>query len=96
MQNVILMTDQELTTLIKEAVRSEIQSLKPEEPKKPDADELIDIDEVCRILKISKTTVFEMRKRGELSFNRVKGTRIVRYKKSDVFAALKKINQKFD
>ena len=50
--------------------------------------DLIKIDEVCRILNVSKVTVFAWKKRGLLPFYRISNK--IYFKKDEIIQALKK------
>lgn len=97
MENIILVSGSELKEIVRQAVQEGIDQFKSnplnEINQKPD-DEYIIIDEVCKILKISKPSVFNYRKRGIITFYRI-GRRVF-YKKSEILSSLKKVTQKYD
>jgi excisionase family DNA binding protein len=83
-----VLTRDEFTALIKEAVRTEFQRqallTKPVDP-----DPLVKIDEICELLKVSKVTIHKWKAEGKIPFRRISNR--IFFKKSDVLEALKKI-----
>jgi excisionase family DNA binding protein len=92
--NYLLLTNlsiDELKKVISESLSAELQKFNPKEPSKED-DQLIKIDEVCRILGISKVTAHNWKKSGKLPFHRISNK--VYFKKHEVLNALKKIERR--
>ena len=74
---------EELSTIIKEAVASEFNvSLKQKTLKNDDSNELLTREEVCKMLKVSNTTLFNWNNEGILKNYKV-GRRVY-YKREDV------------
>ncbi len=74
---------EELSTIIKEAVASEFNvSLNQKTLKNEDSNELLTREEVCKMLKVSNTTLFNWNNEGILKNYKV-GRRVY-YKREDV------------
>jgi excisionase family DNA binding protein len=86
-----VLSTSELIELIKSAVNEAFEKIKPLQSPIVE-DDFIEIDEVCKLLKVSRSSIFVYRKKGYLPFHRL--GRHVRYKKSEVINSLKKIHQK--
>lgn len=67
---------------VREAVREELAALQPPTPEVEDG--YLTIDEACGILRVSKTTLWSLRRRGELEGHSV-GRRVL-FKAADVHA----------
>jgi len=80
----------ELRDLIRESVREELQAHKP--PSDHDPEELLTIEQVVKMLHISKPTLHAWKKQGVLPFQRM-GRRVY-FKRGEVMAAMKSINLK--
>lgn len=83
--NIILngLSTGELSELIKNAIGSYYQSNRN---TTDDSLELLTVNEVAALLKISRVTVFDWKKRGVLPFHRI--GKQVRFKKHEVLEAL--------
>lgn len=80
----------ELRDLIRESVREELQAHQP--PSDHDPEELLTIEQVVKMLHISKPTIHKWKKEGVLPFLRM-GRRVY-FKRGSVMAAMKSINLK--
>ena len=78
----------ELQAILETAVETGV-SRALQQQNDPKQDELLKIDDVCRLFKVSKVAIFSWKKRGLIPFYRVGGR--VFYKKSEVLSAMKKI-----
>jgi excisionase family DNA binding protein len=78
-------------SIVNETVSSAIANFRPLETTQ-EPDQLIKIDEVCKILNVSKVTVFAWKKAGLIPFYRISNK--IYFKRSEVFEALKKINKR--
>lgn len=85
----IQVTPTELTELIRDGIRRELQAYEAGKGKKEAQDELITTDETAQMLRVSKSTVINITKRGGLKTYGV-GRRVF-YKKSEVEKALVKL-----
>jgi len=81
---------EELRDLIRESVREELQAHQP--PSDHDPEELLTIEQVVKMLHISKPTLHAWKKQGILPFERM-GRRVY-FKRGAVMAAMKSINLK--
>jgi excisionase family DNA binding protein len=90
MENIYLtgITLDEFKSFIHDSVKIALAELKEEE--KPKDDELIKVDEVAAMLKVSKVTVFQWKKTGKIPFYRI--SRKVFFKRNEVLESLKKID----
>jgi len=86
----ITLSAHELRDLIRESVREELQAHKP--PSDHDPEELLTIEQVVKMLHISKPTLHTWKKQGILPFERM-GRRVY-FKRGAVMAAMKSINLK--
>lgn len=86
--NIILsgLSTDELQELIKDA----ILILSSHRPQQDEPLELLTVNEVAALLKISRVTVFDWKKKGLLPFHRI--GKQVRFKKHEVLAALTAVN----
>lgn len=92
MQNVILITETDLRTLLSETVKKEMEFFRPEEQPKDNT--LLTRQETAKILGISLPTLNNYSKEGKIPSYRI-GSRI-RYKKQEVISSLSSIqNSKF-
>jgi len=78
------LSQRDFETLIRNCVKSELQSQAPAPP--PQTEEYLTVNEVCKILSISKVTCAKWRKEGRIPFYRI-ATR-VRFKKSEVLDSI--------
>lgn len=83
----ILLDSKEARQIIKEAIAEELQKF---DIKHYLEDQFITYDEVAQLLNISRNTVFDLRSKGVFKSYKIGGN--VRYKKSEVLAALKPQN----
>ena len=86
MQNHIFipMTVDQLKLIITECIKK----VQPEKVPKDKEDELIKIQEVAKLLSVSKVTIHEWKKKGIIPFHRM-GRRVF-FKKHEILEALKK------
>ncbi|MFH1051552.1 MAG: helix-turn-helix domain-containing protein [bacterium] len=92
MENSIILNNvsiDDLKGLISESFESVINKFRPQEPEKQD-DQLIKIDEVAKMLNVSKVTVFAWKKAGKFPFYRISNK--IYFRKNEILSALKKIN----
>lgn len=91
---ITVLTCHELSELVESAVERAIQKRLPEQPQPIPApapcDDYLSRDEVCRLLRISVSTVYERERDGSLVPRRV-GRRVL-YRRSDVERMLDGIN----
>lgn len=94
MNNIVLttLTIDELKNLISSVIAEELQKSKEHTETKNQNDELIKIDDVAKMLNVSKVTIHFWKKKGFLPFYRISNK--VYFKKSEVLEVLKKINLK--
>lgn len=92
MNNIILTTlsNEELIELISSSLKSVLENTN-QNPPTPD-EQLIKIDEVCELFKVSKPTIFEWKKAGKLPFYRI-GRRVY-FKKNEIMDCMKSINRR--
>jgi len=81
---------EELKDFISKSVTTGIQNFLSQENEKQD--QLINVEEVTRLLNVSKVTVFKWKKEGRIPFYRI-GRRIF-FKKQEVLDSLKKIERR--
>ena len=94
MQTQVLLTSislDDLKSVIAESLSSELQKFSPAKPPIQD-DQLIKINEVAKILNVSKVTIFSWKKSGKLPFYRISNK--IYFKRNEIFEALKKIERK--
>lgn len=93
MNNLILssLSIDDLRTVISDSISNELQKFKQQEPQKQD-DRLIKIDDVAKMLNVSKVTVHSWKKLGKIPFYRISNK--VYFKKNEVLECLKKIEKK--
>ncbi|PCH98632.1 MAG: DNA-binding protein [Bacteroidetes bacterium] len=72
----------ELTTLIQESVRAELSRIEENKPSKLSSGELITIDDVVKLFRISKVTLHDWKKKGILPYYRI--SRRVYFKLSEI------------
>src|SRR5688572_4998722 len=89
--NILLspITLNELESVIRNCVKTELQNFAPEAPQPEE--ELMTTGEATKILRVSKVTLSKWRKEGRIKFYRI-GTR-VRFKKSELMAALQTVRK---
>lgn len=87
----IQVTPSELTELIRDGIRKELQAHEASKGKKEVQEELLTTDEAAQMLRVSKGTVLNITKRGGLKTYGV-GRRVF-YKKSEVQKALIKLQE---
>ena len=86
----INITIEELRDVIKDSVREAIAAqIKAQSTTE---EELIKIEEVAEMLKVSKVTIFTWKKAGKIPFHRI--ARKIFFKRSEVLEALKQIGGK--
>lgn len=81
----------DLKIVITESLSSELQKFSPKQPPIQD-DQLIKINEVAKILNVSKVTIFAWKKSGKLPFYRISNK--IYFKRNEILEALKKIERK--
>lgn len=94
MNNQILLngiSTDDLKNIVCESISQELQKFKQQEPEKQD-DQLIKIDDVSKMLGVSKVTVFAWKKAGKIPFYRISNK--IYFKKNEVIESLKKIEKK--
>ena len=79
---------EDFTDLISSAIRREL-SLFLKASEKPKDEELIKIEAVCKMLNVSKVTVWTWKKTGKIPFYRLGGR--IYYKRSEILEAMNKI-----
>ena len=91
-ENVIFsaFTLDELLLKFKEVVKSEVQNINTSPKDEPE--ELLDIFQVCKLTGACKATIHNWKRNGVLPFYRL--GRKVRFKKNEVFDALKKVKRR--
>jgi excisionase family DNA binding protein len=82
----------DLRNIIDESVKNAISFSKPSEKASQENDDLIKINDVCRILHVSKVTIHAWKKSGKLPFYRISNK--VYFKKAEVMDAMRKIERK--
>jgi len=86
---IILVSPDELRTIINEAVGLSIKQLiQSTNQNKQEEDPFIKIDEVCQELKVTKVTIHKWKKAGKIPFHRISNR--VFFKRSEVLSALTK------
>lgn len=90
-------SEQDLRELMKEVlretIREEIKSVLPRaDPQKPPDEEYLTVDQVCKMLQVSKPTLHSYTKDGVI--NAYRFGRSVRYKKSDIAASMQQVRNK--
>lgn len=84
---IIQITKEELRDLIQESVNAIIQQA----PVKPNAnDQLLKIDEVCALLKVSRVTIHKWKKTGTIPFHRISNR--IFFTASEIADALRKVD----
>lgn len=83
---------EDLKQVISDAISKEFSKHIPQPAPTTDDNELIKIEEVCKILNVTKVTVHNWKRDGVLPFYRI-GTRIF-FKKSEIVEAVIKIKRK--
>lgn len=83
----ILRPDQ-FQSLIYESVISGLQKMLPKETVSDD--QLLKIDDVCEIFKVSKTTIHAWKRKGLMPFLRISDK--IYFRKTDVLAAMHGVN----
>ena len=76
-------------TVISESISNELQKFRPQEPEKQD--ELIKIEEVAKMLNVSKVTIFAWKKQGKIPFYRIANK--IYFKRNEVIESLKQIGK---
>lgn len=84
-------TIDDLKIVISQSISDELQKFKSQTPETNDC-ELIKIDEVAKMLNVSKVTVFAWKKAGKIPFYRIANK--VYFKKNEVIESLKKIEKR--
>jgi len=95
MQNVIQIQNislDELKQIISETVLATINQLPNPQTATNPTDELIKIDEVCEMLKVSKVSIHSWKRQGILPFYRISNK--IYFKKSEILDAFKRIGKK--
>jgi excisionase family DNA binding protein len=81
----------ELKKVISESLSAELQKFNSQESSKED-DQLIKIDEVCRLLNVSKPTIYNWLKKKLIICYRISNK--IYFKKEEIINALKKIERR--
>ncbi len=87
--NLVHVSIEDMTSIMREVVATELQKVKELIsliPKEDDSDKILTREEVCKLLKVSTTTLFNWNNDKILENHKV-GRRVY-YKKSDVLAVL--------
>jgi excisionase family DNA binding protein len=95
MNNQLLLTSitfDELKTVISESISTELQKFRPSTELDKSDQELIKIDDVAKMLNVSKVTIFNWKKSGKIPFYRIASQ--IFFKKSEVLDSLKKIEKR--
>ena len=79
---------EDLRDLISECVRRELDGLKQNDPK-DDPEDLVKIQEIAKMLDVSKVTIHAWKREGKIPFLR-KGRRIY-FRKAEVLKSLKEV-----
>jgi hypothetical protein len=82
----------ELLNSFREIVRDELATQTPATPSQPSEPEPIKIEEVCRLLRISKVTAHDWANKGILTRHRISNK--VYFYKHEVLTALKKAERR--
>jgi excisionase family DNA binding protein len=86
----IQISKDELKALIQEAVKDVVKERQPVKVVQPDADPLLKIGEICKILQVSKVTIHQWKKQGKIPFHRISNR--IFFKRSEILESLKTIN----
>ena len=78
-------------SFISQGISKELQKFRPKEPENQD-DQLIKIDDVAKMLNVSKVTVFAWKKAGKIPFYRIANK--IYFKRNEVIESLKKIEKR--
>jgi excisionase family DNA binding protein len=87
--NELVLSPVKVDDLVNLIVNAILEKLQPQQ-QTPESDPLIKIDEVCKILNVSKVTVFNWKKSGKIPFHRISSQ--IFFRKSEVLDSLKRIN----
>ena len=91
--NLVHVSIEDMTSIMREVVATELLKVKDLislTPKEDDSDKILTREEVCKLLKVSPTTLFHWN--NEKILVNYKVGRRVYYKKSDVLALLNPLN----
>jgi excisionase family DNA binding protein len=83
----------ELKLIISESIRNEFTNQNSIPIAIEEADPLLKINDVCKLLSVSRVTIHNWKQKGILPFHRI--SRKIYFRKSEVFAALKLAKNKF-
>ncbi len=84
-------TVDDLKSIIDERLQAALTTFKPAEPETKE-EELIKIEEVCKLLNVSKVTIHAWKKSGKLPFYRISNK--IYFKRNEIVDALRKIERK--
>lgn len=94
MNNQIILTSialDDLKSIIAESISNELQKFKQAEPEKSEK-ELLKIDDVAKMLNVSKVTIWDWKKRGLIPFYRIANK--IYFKRNEVIECLNKIEKR--
>lgn len=83
-------SNDDLEKLISKSVEKGIEKLKP--IKSTDQEEFLTTEEVCKLLKLTRETIWRYTKKGIITSYRIGN--LLRYKRSEINQSLIKINHK--
>ncbi|MGG5486908.1 helix-turn-helix transcriptional regulator [Gaetbulibacter sp. PBL-D1] len=83
---IIQTTPSELSTLISDSVKKELENFKKELSKTDNSDSLLTREETCQLLSINLSTLWSYTKKGKLPSKKI-GNRVY-YLKSEILKAL--------
>jgi excisionase family DNA binding protein len=79
--------------ILADVVRIELEKVSSTHEKQVPQEELIKIEDVCRLFKVSKVTIHSWKKSGRLPFYRISNK--IYFKKNEVIEAMNKIERRF-
>ncbi len=85
---------EELTDLIKSCLRSELKKLPQQTEENKQQEELLSIEDIQQMFRVSKVTIHEWKKKGILPYYKM--NRRVYFKKSEVIDSLKHKKRKME
>ena len=90
-EEIILITQEQLQELVREAFRAELKQLVADK-QDSDTDEILTSDEVLTLLKISPSYLITLRSKGLPHYFLTKG--VIRYKRKEVLSYMQATKQK--
>ena len=84
-------TPEELNELIQNGVKNQLESLKKDLKNQSNIDEVLTRNEVCELLKINPSTLWQWTKKGKVKSYNIANR--VYYKRSEIELSLKELNR---